>query len=186
MADTYNLQKFLGKKGIAGPIFALSSTGAFQTDLDDNLPIFAKNRAGELLTGFYSVKAIVDDVNFTARIEINGYAPFKRAGKKLTGKQNFLLNPNAPTYSFSYSISNADQIVDGSGAITTPGKYDTFFAKDVVKTAGNCEQWKAIDLILSFNGTSQFQTSHPYSFLTDFSSANITQSNIDATNLLTF
>lgn len=186
MADVYNIQKFLGKKGFSGPVFQLSANGTFQVDLDDNLPIFAKNRAGELLVGFYSVKAIIDDVNFTARIEISGYAPIKQAGQKLNGKQNFLLHPNSPTYGFSYNISNVDQIVNESGVITTPGTYDTFFAKDVVKTAGNCEQWKAIDLILSLDGTKTLQTSYPYSFLTNFSAANITQSNIDAANLLTF
>lgn len=183
MADTYTIQKFLNKKGFSGPVFLLSPTGTFLTDPDDGLPIYMTNRAGTQVTGFYIVKAIIDDINFTAQVQIYGYAPKKRSGQNLTAKQNFLLNPNSPDITFHYVVNNNDQVVDELGVITTPGTYDTFFAKDVVKTAGNCEQWKAIDLVLSLDGTKTFQAAYPYSF-SRFSTAQITQANIDATNLL--
>lgn len=174
MSDTYNIQKFLGKKGFSGSIFQTDpATGSVAFDPDDNVtPLVYRKGNGSAITGFYSVRANIDDVEFSAKITISGYM----------SKKDFLRNPGRKAIQIIYFINNSDQVLNGDGTIATPGTFDTYFSKDVVKTSGNCEQWKAIDLVLALNGTKDFQASFPVNFTSGFSTSSITQSNIDSVN----
>ena len=185
MADVHNIQRFLAKKGIEGPIFLIDpSTGTPLTDTDGS-QLYLSNQNGVRQNGFYSVRAYVDDVKFTADITVNGWAP--KRGVYSTGKIAFLLGVS-PIVTFRYTVTNDDQVKDDTGTITTQGTFDRYFSKDVVKTAGNCEQWSAITMLLAMNGYSRFQTSFPVDFTVTetgtalFIQGNISQSVINTAN----
>jgi len=188
MEDKYNIERFLGKKGFSGPLFAVDNrTGTPMIDESDNSHLYIENKLG-LVDGFYSVRASVDDVKFTAKIVISAYAPARNLNRK--GKLGFLLYPNSPLYTINYTVDNSDQNTDILGNIVTPGTFDTYFAKSVVKVSGSCEQWSAINLVLGMNGTSKFQENFPVDFtqlMPDnttryFVADSVTKNNIDNVN----
>lgn len=168
-----NIKKLLGKRGFSGPVFIKDNDGNIKIDPDDGLPLTLTNKAGLVRTGFYNVQVDVDDINFVAKIRIFSYL----------SKKDFLRKPEKPELIIEYLIDDSDEIIDSNNAVTRSGTFSSYFGKDVVKTAGNCEQWKAIQLVLSLDGTSKFQNRFPINFTSGFSIANnddkITQLNID-------
>lgn len=174
MADTYGIQKLLGKKGFSGPLFDINpANGSVMLDDDGVTVIYKKRKDGTNYNAFYSVQADIDDVYFLADITIKGWK----------SKSDFL-KKRAPLVNIIYHINDSDEILDEDNKIVTPGTYSTYFAKDVVKTNGNCEQWKAIEFALSLTGAASYQASFPVSFASSegFSTSQITQTNIDNTN----
>ena len=176
MNSITNIKKLLGKKGFSGPIFILDKNNLIKFDADDGLPLVAINkRTGIAETGFYSVQANINDSKFSAEIIISGYL----------SKKHFLVNTHKPETEFTFYVDDTNQVLNPDGSLLTAGTFSTYFAKDVVKTNGNREQWKAIDLVLSLDGTAPFQRHFPVSFAADkgFSAqgnnGEITQNNIN-------
>lgn len=178
MNSIVSIKKLLGKKGFSGPVFVLDKDNLIKFDSDDGLPIVVTNRASTPKIGFYSVKANIDDAKFSAEIVISGYL----------SKKAFLLDLFNPETQFTCYVDDTNEVLNPDGSVLTPGTFSAYFAKDVVKTNGKCEQWKAIDLVLSLDGTAPFQMSFPVSFAEDkgFSIAGnngkITQADINNAN----
>lgn len=173
MSSTNNIQKFLGKRGLQGPIFLVDpSTGTPLLDEDTSEPlVITRTISGTTssVSGFYSVQSIVDDANFSAKIIISGWR----------SRTKFLQTPDKPLLVFSYIVDDSDEVLDGSGNVVTPGTFSTYFDKDVVRTIGNYEQLNGLNLLLTFNGSSPFQRTFPVSFAS-FSIVTITQVNINS------
>lgn len=173
MTDKYGIQKLLGKKGFSGPIFLVNQANGMPMRDDDDSVLYMTKRNGTQITGFYSVKADVSGDLFTARLAISGFK----------SKIDFLLR-KSPLVKIVYNVDDIGEVLDSDGAIVTPGTFSTYFSTDVVKVAGKCEQWSAIDLVLSLTGSASFQSVFPVSFASSegFNTASITQANINTAN----
>jgi hypothetical protein len=157
---------FLGFKGIAGPIYRLDP--ATNTPLldDDGLPIVLDS------SGFYRVELKnFDEIKKRAVVSITPYQ----------SKRKFIRNPDASVYGgfvITYYVNNKDQVVDESSEIITPGTFDTFFGKSVIRANNTCESDQARNFVLSLNGTNPVQVTFPINFST-MTVDNITQNNIN-------
>jgi hypothetical protein len=157
-------QKFLGAVGLIGPIYSLdNSTNTPLLDDTTGLPVVM------ITSGFYHVR--VNEISFidrTCTLQIDAYK----------SKKNFILKYRRPIYSITYYVSDIDQILDGSGNVTSAGKFTSFLDRSIVRLKNNSELDCALNMILSLNGSSQFQVTFPVDF-TVMSQGSITQSNID-------
>jgi len=171
MADKYGIKKLQGFKGIVGPIFLTNGNVPLRDD--DGQILYMKNKRDVPITGFYTVKADIDGSLFKAVLIIQGFK----------SKISFLRHEN-PIVTIKYDINDAAEILDSNDAVATPGTFSQYFAKDVVKVAGNWEQSSAIDLVLSLTGSSIFQQNFPVSFssVEGFSVGTITLTNINDAN----
>lgn len=158
---------FLGIKGLSGAIYRI--------DPSTNAPFLDDNGALVVLDsgGFYRVQVNnLDDVTKTALIVVKPYPSKKR----------FIKNPEKSSYggySIQYAINNSDEVVDDAKNIITPGTYDTYFGRTVVRGNNTSETDRARDLVNTFNGTNIFQQNFPIDF-TSMTVDNITQTNITA------
>lgn len=169
MNNTNIIQKYLGKRGLQGPIFLIDSlTGTPLLDDDTSEPIVI-TKSGTPVDGFYSAQAIVDNSTFSAKIVVSGWR----------SRTKFLRNPTSPQLSFTYIVDDSDEVLDESSNVVTPGTFSTYFDRDVVKTANNYEQLSALNLLLTLTGSSPFQITFPVSFAS-FSLVLITQTNINS------
>lgn len=173
MNNTNIIQKYLGKRGLQGPIFLIDSlTGTPLLDDDTSEPIVITRTVSGSTTpvnGFYTVKSIVDDTAFRAEIVISGWR----------SRTRFLQNPTRPQLSFTYIVDDSDEILDELDNVISGGTFSRYFDRDVVKTIGNYEQMSGMDLVKTFNGTSPFQRTFPVN-LTSFTNVQITQANINS------
>jgi hypothetical protein len=157
---------FLGIKGLSGAVYRI--------DPSTNTPYLDDNGALVILdaTGFYRIQINnLDDVTKTALIVVKPYPSKKR----------FIRNPEKSSYggySIQYAINNSDQVIDEVGNIITPGTYDTYFARTVVRGNNTSETDRARDLVNTFNGTNIFQQNFSIDF-TGMTVDNITQNNIN-------
>lgn len=166
---TVPVSPFLGIKGLQGPIYRL--------DALTNTPYLDDNNSFVILdnSGFYRIQVKdFDEVKKTVTIIVT---PF-------SSKKRFIKKPDVSAYGgffMTYYINNQDQVLDGSGNITKPGTFDTYFAMSVIRQANTCEIDKARELINSFDGSNAFQRSFPINFST-MTVDTITQNNIDNAN----
>ena len=158
---------FLGLTGIVGPVYRVDpSSNSPLLDDSTGLPVVLD------ASGFYFVRVRdFDLVSQRCKLEI---IPYQSRAK-------FIKNPGKSSYggfSISYVIDNRDQVLDGGGNLVTAGTFSTYFSLDSIRGNNKSEYDRAIELVMTLNGTSVFQNTFPVNFST-MSTSNINQNQIN-------
>jgi hypothetical protein len=127
----------VGIRGLLGQVYTIEH-GVLARDDANGLIALAGATAG-----FYYLIAHVNYLTESATCELKVYK----------SKAKFKNKPERPYQSTTFNVKNWYD----AGGISTFSDFDTWFSDDVTKTNGNNEQRRAVDMLKTFTGSSDFE-----------------------------
>lgn len=135
----------IGIRGLVGQVYTIEDGVLNKDDSGALIPLSGST------SGFYYIMAHVNYLTESAACELKVYK----------SKAKFKNKPGRPYQIINFTVKNQDitteDAVTREITTTTYKDFDTWFADDVTKTASKNEQRRAVEMLKTFTGSSEFE-----------------------------